>query len=116
MEVAEERTRERWRKRRNRAPLFRVEIQNAGDTVKAVVGAPVSVPVRGMRRQVVKDEAEKLRMEFGEGAYEKARAAMREARRRRNVRLERYFAKVAVEIAAVTKKKIGEDTATRYLS
>lgn len=74
---------------------------------------PVSALVRDMRRQAIKDEAEKLMQEFGAEAYAKAREAMREARRRRNGRLERYFAKVAVAIADRTGKEIGLDTATR---
>jgi len=69
-----------------------------------------------MRRQAIKDEANKLALEFGGEAYDKAREAMREARRRRNIRLERYFAKVAMAIAERTGKQIGEDTATRYVS
>jgi hypothetical protein len=69
-----------------------------------------------MRRQAAKEEAERLCREFGGEAYDKAREAMREARRRRNVRLERYFAKVAVTIAGRTGRQIGEDTATRYLT
>jgi hypothetical protein len=69
-----------------------------------------------MRQQAIKDEASKLVSEFGDGAYEKAREAMREARWRRNLRLERYFAKVAVHIAGQTGKQIGQDTATRYHS
>jgi tellurite resistance protein len=69
-----------------------------------------------MRQQAIKDEAERLVSEFGSDAYDKAREAMREARRRRNIRLERYFAKVAVAIAHRSGKQMGEDTASRYLS
>lgn len=69
-----------------------------------------------MRRQVITDKASKLVSEFGTGAYVKAREAMREARRRRNLRLERYFAQVAIAIARQTEKQIGEDKATRYVS
>jgi hypothetical protein len=68
-----------------------------------------------MRRQAIKDEATQLMQEFGSGAYEKAREAMREARKRGHPRLERYFAKVAVAIADRTGKQVGVDTATRYL-
>jgi CHASE3 domain sensor protein len=50
-------------------------------------------------RKVVKNEAEKLIQTFGNDAYDKAREAMQDARRRRNARLERYLAKVAQEIA-----------------
>lgn len=50
-------------------------------------------------RKAIKDEADQLISEFGEGAYAKAREAKREARRRGNARLERYLAKVAVAIA-----------------
>jgi hypothetical protein len=49
-------------------------------------------------RKTVKDEAEKLIQKFGDDAYAKAREATQDARRRRNARLERYFAKVALEI------------------
>lgn len=68
------------------------------------------------RRQAIKDEAEDMMQEFGAKAYARAWEAMREARRRRNGRLERYFAKVAVEIFGQIGKKIGLDTGTRYLS
>jgi hypothetical protein len=50
-------------------------------------------------RKVVKDEAETLSQTFGKDAYEKARRAAQDAKRRRNVRLERYLSKVATEIA-----------------
>jgi hypothetical protein len=69
-----------------------------------------------MRKQAIKEEAERLAVEFGDAAYGKAREAMREARRRKNVRLERYFAKVAVAIAGMEGREIGVDTATRYVS
>jgi hypothetical protein len=49
-------------------------------------------------RKAVKNEAEKLIKTFGSDAYDKAREAMQDARRRRNARLERYHAKVALEI------------------
>jgi hypothetical protein len=68
-----------------------------------------------MRRQAIKGEAEKLFTEFGTGAYEKAREAMREARRCRNMWLERYFAKVAVAITQRAGKQVRADTATQYL-
>ena len=67
-------------------------------------------------RKAVKDEAARLTTDYGERAYETAREAMREARRRRNGRLETYFAKVALEVARRSGRVVGEDTATRYLS
>jgi len=68
-----------------------------------------------MRRQAVKDEAERLIEEFGDQAYYKAREAMRLATRRKNARLASYFAAVAGEVAARTGREVGMDTATRYL-
>jgi F0F1-type ATP synthase membrane subunit b/b' len=50
-------------------------------------------------RKAVKNEAEKLIQTFGNDAYDKAREAMQDARRRRNARLERYLANVVQEIA-----------------
>jgi hypothetical protein len=50
-------------------------------------------------RKVVKDEADKLIQTFGKDAYEKARRAVQDAKRGRNVRLERYLSQVATEIA-----------------
>jgi hypothetical protein len=50
-------------------------------------------------RKVVKDEADKLIQTFGNDAYDKARRAAEDAKRRRNARLERYLSKVATEIA-----------------
>ena len=66
-------------------------------------------------RKVYKEEADRLIAEFGSEAYAQAREAMREARHRRNNRLEHYFAQVAVRIAKDTGREIGVDTATRYL-
>jgi hypothetical protein len=68
-----------------------------------------------MRRQAINNEAEKLLAQFAGTAYDKAREAMREARRRLDLRLGRYFAQVALRIAALTGKVVGLDTATRYL-
>jgi hypothetical protein len=59
-----------------------------------------------MRRQSIKDEADRLLTEFGDGAHERARDAAKQARRRRNLRLERYFAQVALMIAFKTNKQI----------
>jgi hypothetical protein len=67
-----------------------------------------------MRRQAIKEEAAQLMREYGEDAYDRAREAMREARRRKHIQLERYFAKVAVKIAELEGRQVGEDTATRY--
>jgi hypothetical protein len=50
-------------------------------------------------RKVVKDEADKLIQTFGNDAYEKARRAAQDAKRRRNARLERYLGQVATEVA-----------------
>jgi hypothetical protein len=69
-----------------------------------------------MRQQAIKDQAHKPVSEFGSEAYDRAREAMREARRRRNLRLERYFAKVAVTVADLQGRRIGEDTGTRYIT
>jgi hypothetical protein len=51
-----------------------------------------------MRVAAIRQEANKLIREFGSLAYDKALEAARAARRRRNVRLEKYLAKVAQEI------------------
>ena len=69
-----------------------------------------------MKTTVVREEAERRVLEFGTDAYGKAREAMREARRRKNARLEKYFAKVALEVARRTGREVGLDTATRYLN
>lgn len=68
-----------------------------------------------MRSAAIREEAERLVLEFGTEAYSKAREAMREARRRKNTRLESYFAKVSLELARQTGREVGVDTATRYL-
>ncbi|MEJ2376038.1 MAG: hypothetical protein P8Y71_11705 [Pseudolabrys sp.] len=52
-----------------------------------------------MRRLVTKNEAEKFIREFGLNAYAKAEEAMREARRRKNVRRAEFLAKVMRHIA-----------------
>jgi hypothetical protein len=46
----------------------------------------------------VRNQADSFIKDFGDSAYEKACEAQRAARRRRNVRLEKYFAMVALEI------------------
>lgn len=72
--------------------------------------------VLNMMKRDIKDEAERLVREHGAEAYGAAREAMREARRRKNGRLETYFAKVAVEVARLSGREVGVDTATRYVS
>ena len=52
-----------------------------------------------MKKAMIKGQAEKLIHEYGDVAYQKAQEAARDARRRRNSRLERYWAEVAREIA-----------------
>jgi hypothetical protein len=51
-----------------------------------------------MRSIAIKQEAEKLICQYGLAAYEKALEEARAARRRRNVRLERFLVKVAEKI------------------
>ena len=68
-----------------------------------------------MASKVVKDEAERLVREYGTEAYQTAREAVRLARQRRNARLERYLAQVALEVARRQKREVGVDTATKYL-
>ena len=68
-----------------------------------------------MASKVVKDEAERLVREYGVEAYTTAREAMRLARQRKNARLERHLAQVALEVARQQKREVGVDTATRYL-
>jgi hypothetical protein len=68
-----------------------------------------------MYRKAVRDEAALLIQDYGASAYDTARAAMREAHRRRNDRREQFMAKVALEVARRKDRKVGMDTATRYL-
>jgi hypothetical protein len=68
-----------------------------------------------MYRKAVRDEAALLIQDHGADAYAMARSAMREARRRRNGRLERFLAKVALEVARLKGREVGLDTANRYL-
>ena len=65
--------------------------------------------------RAIKDEADTLLRQFGPAAYPMAREAMREARRRKELRLARFYAKVSLEIARRAKREVGLDTATRYL-
>lgn len=65
-------------------------------------------------RKAVKDEADRLIMAYNERAYEMARQAMREARRRRNARLERFFVGVALEVAKRQRRVVSDDVATRW--
>ena len=51
-----------------------------------------------MRLLEVKQEAEKLVRQYGPTAYERALEEARAARRRRNVRLEKFLVKVAKTI------------------
>jgi hypothetical protein len=69
----------------------------------------------GNIRKFAKVEADKLITDYGDRAYETVREAMRKAHRRGGHLSERYFAKVAVEIARRSGREIGADTATRYL-
>ncbi len=50
-------------------------------------------------KKAIKEQAEKLIHDYGDAAYQKAKEAVRDARRRRNGRLERYWTEVAREIA-----------------
>lgn len=68
-----------------------------------------------MKASAIREEAERLVLEFGTDAYDRAREAMREARRRKNARLERYFSKVSLEVARRAGREVGVDTTTRYL-
>ena len=52
-----------------------------------------------MKKATIKEQAEKLIHAYGDAAYQKAQEAVRDARRHRNSRLERYRAEVAREIA-----------------
>ena len=58
-----------------------------------------------MRVEAIREEAEKLIREYGQMAYDKACEEVRAARQRRNVRLEKYRAKVAQEIERRTAKE-----------
>ena len=50
-------------------------------------------------KKAIREYAEKLIREYGDAAYQKAQEAVRNAHRQRNGRLERFFEKVASEIA-----------------
>ena len=55
-----------------------------------------------MKTATIKEQAEKLIRNYGDAAYHKAQETVRAARRHRNSRLERYWAKVAREVARRT--------------
>lgn len=60
-------------------------------------------------------EADEFMESFGQNAYAEARKEMRKARERSDTKQEKFFSKVAAEIAAHTNIEIGRDKATRYL-
>ena len=62
-----------------------------------------------MKTATIKEQAEKLIRNYGDAAYHKAQETVRAARRHRNSRLERYWAKVAREVARRTSVAIGHD-------
>ena len=64
-----------------------------------------------MKKATIKERAEKLIHEYGDAAYQKAQEAVRDARRRRNSRLERYWAEVAREIARYPSVAVGHHAA-----
>lgn len=55
-----------------------------------------------MRLKAIKDEAERLVREHGPGALEFALEARLQAKRKRNLRMERYLGKVALAVARQT--------------
>jgi hypothetical protein len=67
------------------------------------------------RRELILGEADEFMEAYGDGAYWKARAEAREARKRGDYIREKFLAKVCIEIAKRTDFEIGLDTATRYL-
>lgn len=67
------------------------------------------------RRELIAAEADELMEAYGNGAYWKARAEAREARKRGDHARDKFLSKVCVEIAKRTDFEIGLDTATRYL-
>lgn len=67
------------------------------------------------RRALIAAEADEFMEAYGNGAYWKARAEAREARKRGDYIREKFLAKVCIEIAKRTDFDIGLDTATRYL-
>ncbi len=56
-----------------------------------------------MKKATIKEQAEKLIHDYGDAAYQKAQEAVRDARRHRNSRLERYWAEVARDVARLPK-------------
>lgn len=66
-------------------------------------------------RQAVLGEADEFMELYGDHAYIEARKAMRAARGRGDGRQEKFFTRVAIEIAKRTEIEIGLDTATRYV-
>jgi hypothetical protein len=67
------------------------------------------------RRELIAAEADEFMEAYGNGAYWKARAEAREARKKGDRIGEKFLAKVCIEIAKRTDFEIGLDTATRYL-
>jgi hypothetical protein len=67
------------------------------------------------RRELIAAKADEFMEAYGNGAYWKARAEAREARKKGDRIREKFLAKVCIEIAKRTDFEIGLDTATRYL-
>jgi hypothetical protein len=67
-------------------------------------------------REFVQSEAFALLQTHGdEQAYRVARSLMRLARAKGDRKTPKHFSRVALEIARLTNREIGLDTATRYL-
>lgn len=64
-------------------------------------------------RERVKCEADEFMESFGDGAYSEARKEMRMARERGEVKQEKFFSRVALEISKRTDIEVGLDAATR---
>lgn len=66
-------------------------------------------------RERIAAEADEFMESFGQNAYAEVRKEMRKARECGDTQREKFFSKVAVEIATRTDIEIGLDTATRYV-
>jgi hypothetical protein len=65
------------------------------------------------RVDLVETEAAQFLVAHGDRAYEIARKAARTARNKRDHRQARHYSHVALQIAELTKREVGLDTATR---
>jgi hypothetical protein len=70
---------------------------------------------RSAYHDLVQAEARAFIEAHGDRAYQVAREVMRLARSRNDQKSEKHFSQIALQIARLTNREIGLDTATRYL-